>query len=61
MSPTKFVVSLALSGDDVKRIFENITDRETEKDIYNRVRNAVVKQVFVDIVRNLDGERRDVR
>ena len=51
MNSTKYVVSLTLSKDDVKRIFENITDRETEKEIYNRVRNAICAQMVRESLR----------
>lgn len=54
-NPVKFVISLTLSEKDVERIMDNITDRETEKDIYNRVRNAICRQMVAESLRRVNG------
>lgn len=51
MNPVKFVVSLTLSEKDVERIMDNKVTSATEKEIYNRVRNAICAQMVRESLR----------
>ena len=56
MNPIKFVVSLNLSEKDVKRIMDNTAGSIVEEEIYNRVRNAICRQMVTESLRRCAGD-----
>lgn len=55
MRPVKFVISLTLSAKDVERIMDNTAGSMVEEEIYNRVRNAICRQMVAESLRRVNG------
>ena len=55
MKPVKFVISLTLSEKDVERIMNNTAGSRVEEEIYNRVRNAICRQMVAESLRRVNG------